>query len=304
MDIARYIGLFLLKNSFCYIPGLGNIEIKKTSATHDGTALKAPAHEIVITPGGSIDDSLANFIATNEKISIASASNGIRDFVTASKAKLNAGEEVAIPSLGLLSQAGGRLHFITDPAFKFTPAPIPTITHAPRSMEDVKTTASSGSTYIKQKQGGGLSKTVIIGIVAGLVVGATAAGVVYMRNNNPEPVAEEVVVGVQEPVTPAVDTTATDTAAITDSSAINTSATTSAATPGQYKVILNTYDTRAKAERRTNKLASFGNTVEMIAQDSTTFHVVMPIKMADAESARILDSLRRTFNPQGVSIYR
>ncbi len=303
MDIARYIGLFLLKNSFCYIPGLGNIEIKKTSAAHDGTALQAPAHEIVITPGGSIDDSLANFIATNEKISIASASNAIRDFVTTSKAKLNSGEEVSIPSLGLLSQAGGRLHFITDPAFKFTPAPIPTITHAPRSMEEIKTPSSSGSTYIKQKQSGGLSKTVIIGIVAGLIVGAIAAGVVYMRNNNPEPVEEEVV-AVQEPVTPAVDTAGIDTNAVAIDSAMNTPAPTSVTTPGQYKVILNTYDTRTKAERRASKLTSFGNTVEMIAQDSSTFHVVMPIKMADADSARMLDSLRRTFNPQGVRIYR
>ena len=68
MDIAKYIGQYLLKNSFCYIHGLGNLEISKKPAFYDGKSLQAPTYEIVLSSGGSIDDNFANFIATNEQI--------------------------------------------------------------------------------------------------------------------------------------------------------------------------------------------------------------------------------------------
>src|SRR6185437_14180538 len=100
MDVAKYIGLFLLKNHFCYIHGLGNLELHKKSASYDGTALQAPSYEVVVTPAGSIDDNLANFIATNEQTSISKASNALRDFSIQARADLQAGKEVLIPHIG------------------------------------------------------------------------------------------------------------------------------------------------------------------------------------------------------------
>ena len=42
MDIAKYIGLYLLKNNFCYLHGLGNLEIKRRPAVYEGDSLHAP----------------------------------------------------------------------------------------------------------------------------------------------------------------------------------------------------------------------------------------------------------------------
>ena len=78
MDVAKYIGLFLLKNNFVYIHGLGNLELRKRPASFNGEALQGSTYEVVMTPMGSIDDNLANFIATNEQISISKASNAHR----------------------------------------------------------------------------------------------------------------------------------------------------------------------------------------------------------------------------------
>ena len=80
MEIDKYIGQFILKNNFCYIHGLGNLELQKRTTMHDGKALVPPTYEVVVTAGGSIDDSFANFIATNEMISISKAANALREY--------------------------------------------------------------------------------------------------------------------------------------------------------------------------------------------------------------------------------
>ena len=73
-----------------------------------------------------------------------------------------------------------------------------------------------------------------------------------------------------------------------------------------FEVILNTYDAMDKAVRRTEKLKSYGNNVTMkAAADSSAFYVVLPVTdVAVADTTRVLDSLRRNFNPNGVSILR
>src|ERR1700742_1700349 len=118
MDIAKYIGLFLLKNHFCYVHGLGNMELRKRTASYDGTALQAPSYEVVVTPGGSIDDNLANFIAVNEQISISKAANALRDFSIQARKDMAAGKEVPIPDMGKFVEQNGKVKFVTDDNFR------------------------------------------------------------------------------------------------------------------------------------------------------------------------------------------
>src|SRR3954462_2687050 len=127
MDIAKYIGLFLLKNHFCYVHGLGNMELNKRPAMHDGKSLQSPSYEVVVTPGGSIDDNLANFIATNEQISISKAANALREYSIQARKDLAQGKEGPFPNIGKFVEENGKVRFITDNTFRFTPAGIPTI---------------------------------------------------------------------------------------------------------------------------------------------------------------------------------
>lgn len=312
MDIAKYIGLFLLKSNFCYIPGLGNLELKKRTATYDGQALQAPVYEVVLTPGGSIDDSLANFIATNEKISIASASNAIRNFVTQTKVELQAGNSVPIPSLGAFVEINGRIQFVTDPAFKYTPPAIPTVKHATRSTLDKEpaSTYTSTTKAYRSSTSGGISwgKVIIVLVIIGVVAALVAGGIHYFYSNQEmQPVKDTAQVIVQpapEP-TPAVDTThKQDSIAAADTA--HAQATAPIATNGSetIKVIVGTYTSRDKADKRTHKLQTFGNAVETIAKDSTTFYVVMSLTTTEANKQNALDSLKRTYNPKGVTEYK
>lgn len=120
MDIARYIGLFLLKNEQCYVNGLGTLQFIRKPATYDGQHLHASTNEINIVPGGNVDESLANFIATNEQISITKAVNALKEYSTETKNRLQAGQMVTLPYLGKLMAEDGRIGFITDPLLQFS----------------------------------------------------------------------------------------------------------------------------------------------------------------------------------------
>ena len=70
-----------------------------------------------------------------------------------------------------------------------------------------------------------------------------------------------------------------------------------------FKLILNTYETQRKADKRYQQLTRNGNVVEVKAEDSSTYFILMGIQAPPADTARIIDSLRRTFNPDGVYLY-
>jgi hypothetical protein len=303
MDIAKYIGLFLLKTNYCYIPGLGNLEIKKLPASHDGQNLKAPSYEVIVTPGGSIDDSLANFIATNEQISISKASNALREFSTEAKADLNAGKDVIIPALGKFTGQSGRVQFITDPHMQYTPRAIPTVKHvAAANAENRPKTPAYSNPNIQSKQTNWGKIALFIAIPVILII-AVVMGMNYMSSKPAEtvavPMTEEAVV--ETPLEPAVtDSTAIDSNAVaTETPASNVQMNNGMLS---FKLILKDYKTNAAAEKRVSQLNSYGNNVEVVMKDSSTWYVVMPVTALAADTAHVIDSIRRMYNPKGVTI--
>lgn len=318
MDIAKYIGLFLLKNKFCYIHGLGNLELKKRSASYDDQSLQPPSYEVTLTPGGSIDDNLANFIATNEQISISKASNSLREFSTAAKEELQAGREVNIPAIGKFVEQNGKLHFVTDPNLQYHPPSIPTLRSAPRRTETIPSAAheapvskpqpayqppvTTTSSYTEPTQGARLNwgRIILAIILLGIVIAAVIFGLRYWRlqqEDNADTQNEITVDTMAQAIPAPVDTVKPEP--VNEHEMVMQGDGSLA-----FKAILNTYDDGAKAERRIQQLQSYGNNVELITEDSTMFLVVMPVVAAPADTARILDSLTRNFNPSdGVTIY-
>lgn len=313
MDIAKYIGLYLLKNNFCYIHGLGNLELRKKPAVHDGQTLQAPQYEVYLSPTGSIDDNLANFIATHEQTSISKAANALRDFSIQARADLQAGKDVPIPALGKFVEEQGVIRFITDPHLQYTPPSIPALRTAKRVDEapSFKTTDPAEDTY---NRGGSVNwgrAAIWIGLLA-LVAVIVFFAIRFLNSPDPEAgpataaqVTDSNALTPPDAMMPDTTLMPQDTAAAPATTATPAPAITTGADGRMaLRVVLGTYPTRTAAERRTTTLRNNGNTVEMVARDSSSFLVVMPISAAPADTTRMLDSLRRMFNPKGVSIYR
>ncbi|XZF14477.1 hypothetical protein ACTHGU_22060 [Chitinophagaceae bacterium MMS25-I14] len=307
MDIAKYIGQFLLKNNFCYIHGLGNLELRKKPASYDGQSVSSPQFEVLLTPTGSIDDNLANFIAVNEQISISKAANSLREFSMESRAALQEGKEVIIPGIGkYIQQQNGKLQFITDPHLQYTPPSIPALKIVKREEEPKPKITAESQNERSNAANINWGKIILWVVILGVVIAAVVMGISYINSHNVPADVKPATVDTpvqQAPVNnaPVPDTMATkpaDTAA----PAVPPAPTPAANGTMQYKVILNTYPARALAEKRAKKLTGYGNAVEVAAKDSTTFYVVMPVNGSIADTARVLDSLRKNFNPKGVSV--
>ena len=305
MDIAKYIGLFLLKNNFCYLHGLGNLELRKKPASYNGQELQAPEFDVVLTPGGSIDDTLANYIATHEQTSISKAANALREFSTATRADLAAGKEVAIDGIGHFYEQNSQVKFKANPQLIHVPPPVPVLRMSKR-LEEAPDFRRETTDEIKDRERVSIAwnKIALFGVIILVVIGAIIFGVRYMNTSHTPATKDTVAVvnTVQQapvnPVPPLPDTTHKDTA---QHASIPAPAISSPAAAG-YTVILNTYPNRKFAEKRAATLKSYGNKVEVISKDSTNNYVTMQINMAAADTVHVLDSLRRVFNPKGVRI--
>lgn len=344
MDIAKYIGLYLLKNQTCYVHGLGNIEIRRKPASYDGRNLVPGVSEVVVVPANTVDDSLSNFIATNEQISISKASNALKDYATNAMADVQAGREVLIPAIGSFFQVNDKLQFATAPQLLLTPPPIPTEKNLPRRNTGAATSTQAPSLGYQQEQQapaymappvatmqvpaqpypqmeeekkGGLNWGRIILFV--LILLALIGGIAYVAKNilkigggAPAPVQQQQPMTVPAPAdTIGASQRATDTTQLIDTAeTMVVDETVPAQQPVvnkgpmlNFKVIINTYEERQRAEKRLSRLRSYGHRVELVSEDSSTYYILLPVSIQRADSSRAMDSLRRTYNPDGVFVY-
>jgi hypothetical protein len=144
---------------------------------------------------------------------------------------------------------------------------------------------------------GGIAAIVIIFIIFGIRAMNNSAGPVAPADNTAPATAQTTT-----SASALSDNTQIDTTVAAPTTTPPTAAATPAAADGKIRVVLGVYPSRSAAERRIKTLTSNGNTVELVAQDSSNFLVVMPIAFGTADSTRTIDSLRRMFNPKGVRI--
>lgn len=309
MDIAKYVGLYLLKNKYCCLQGLGNVEIKKTAAQHDGKELKAGTYYATLNPVGSIDDSFPNFVANNEHVSIAKASNEISEFIKESKSKMAAGSAVVIPSVGQYVMKGAQLQFELDPAFVMPTNPLLfPIAEAPKlNADELKAkdepSFESYNNYTKHRAVNWniVAFWGVVIIIGGSIIGW---GVRYLMNQ--QSASPAMVEQVEKPTMPVAATVVADTALTQNADstmAASTLAANASDTPS-FKFIIKEYNNLAKAEKKQKQLFSYGYNVGVVNKDSTTFYVVSTIKVMPTDTAKIKDSLTKLLNPSGVVIMK
>ncbi|MCC6185989.1 MAG: hypothetical protein IT256_02435 [Chitinophagaceae bacterium] len=303
MDIAKYIGLYILKNKYCCLQGLGNLEIKKIPAQHHGDQLTSPSYVAQLDPQGSIDDSFPNFVANNERVSIAKASNEISDFIRNSKVKLANGEAIIVPSVGQYILQGHRLSFELDANFSLPTSPIhfPIATTAAPTPETPKPDGHLFESFNNTNKQSAINWNMVAiwGII--IVIGASIIGwgVRYFINQTPSPeIVEQAPSPIQVPIAVAEDTTANSI----DSAALAAISPTSSTDTGSYTFLIKEYNTLAKAEKRQKQLISFGYNVGLKTIDSNLHYVISTIRATPADTAHIRDSLSRNLNPSGVRI--
>lgn len=313
MDIAKYIGLFLLKNDYCYLPGIGNLEIKRKPASYDPAAqqLHSPEYELLYTQTiGSIDDRFANFIANNERISIAHAANAIREYTAQAKQLIRNGHDLPIPGIGKFSgDSSGSIHFIPDANLHIEGKTIPFFKTSTRVEEQKEKPISEiyQNTSFREPRADeeivlkpaqiNWGKIALLSFLS-LIILSGAFLIFWYYNNSPTlvkvPKQQDEPEQVATPTIPESGSISSDTLTSTTSSTPPTGTVTTIGA----KVIINEYSDANRADRRLKQLQSYGNAVELVQRDSN-YYIVLPVIGIVNDEAAYLDSLKRIFNPNG-----
>lgn len=322
MDIGKYVGLFLLKNEYCYLPGFGSLQVIKRSASFNKETLQTESsgYEVVFVKGaGSLDDSFANFIANLERISIAHASNHIREYCSHIKEEFNKGNEIIIPGIGkFISKVGGEdVYFETDPELRIQEKQIPFFKISSEVQEKKKEETLSNiiekTTFrepksdeeivIKPAQVNWGKLGIIIGIIV-LILAIVAFVIVNMDKGTDKPLTEapqttpEVI---EQPIVPVDTVPATDTAVHRDTVTTAVAAPTATAA-GEIRIIVNSYSNKERADSRKDKLLSYNyKNIEVVehGMDSLKFHVVLRTAVTPENVQRTVDSVKKMLNPNG-----
>jgi len=319
MDIGKYIGKFLIKNKYCSLSGLGVFELKKIPAYEQKGEISNPAHQVTFTPIGSIDDTFASFIASFENVSISNAANNIKEYCRNAKEEIEINGKFGIENLGNLTSSNGKLVFHQNAdldlglsSIPVTPIEIKPIN--PETQEKIKENFSyppANTTYLRSKQ---INWTkILIPVLA--VVGLSVAGYFgynYYKNNltpaNETNGTETPAVQIDTIVTSTVDTTAIlasdtlqhdTTLAPTPTTNDTIAASVKPVAIGkEYKVLIFTYNEEASAIAKVNKLNRYGNKSSVVNLNGQ-FMVALTASNLQNDTTKLVDSLRRFFNPKG-----
>jgi nucleoid DNA-binding protein len=306
MDIAKYIGLFLLKNQFCYVHGLGNLELRKLPATHDSKALNAPVYDVIVSPAGSIDDNLANFIATNEQISISKAANALREFSIQARKDMAEGREVPIPNIGKFVEENGRIKFITDPHFKYTPASIPVIKNS-KQLEEQQAHSPFKPAYPDTGRGTSVNWSMIILVVVLLAILAGGGYGIYhylQQNKTADSTATTDATTTPAPVVTPTVSTAPDSSVVNQPDTTAANAAIDSNQVYSIKWVIGSYRSKARADRRVETLGLSHIPAEVTQRDSTSYFVLTTVNSRTVDTAHVRDSLVRFYGYKEVTIYQ
>lgn len=323
MDIGKYVGLFLLKNEYCYLPGIGSLQVVKRTASFNKETLQTetPGYEVVfVKGGGSLDDSFANFIANNERISIAHAANHIREFCTLLKEEFKNGNEILIPGVGkFVSKTGGdEVYFETDPDIRVQEKKIPFFKNS-SGLGDTKKEESLSKIIEKTtfKEPKSDEDIVIqpakvnwgkLGIVIAIVVIVLAIIAFIIFNMNQNKVGNDTAdVSTEPEIAYLEEDIVEEPAQLSDSTSGDSTVApgndvTPALTDGTVNIIINSYTSQEKAAKRKSQLESFGYTNMELAEkgsDSVRFHVVIKAVTTQEHLQQTIDSLKKLLNPNG-----
>ncbi|MFN5943002.1 MAG: hypothetical protein ACK44S_07435 [Bacteroidota bacterium] len=280
MDIASYIGQFLLRNKYCYLHGIGSLKLNKLPKGDAGSYV----YHVQLLPGGSIDDLFANFVATSEQVSISKAANAIREYNTEIRSLLDTQQKVIIPTIGYLVKVDNHYTFVTDDNFSYQPSVNPALKFV--NAKPIKEATTSDEIIEETPQKAIVNWSKIILFIALLLVAGIAIYFIATQSKNISATQDQPIVNTTtEIVAPAIDTAVVQP----DTLVTNT----------EYKFLIKTYSTLGAAVKRYQQLLSYGNKVGLQTSDSISYQLYISMPASALDTTQAKDSLRVIFNPKG-----
>ncbi len=319
MNIESYTIIFLKKQRYLNLPGIGNFKL-----------IKSNGEDIVeFSPVSIIDDLFASFIGVNENVSSNNAANAISKYAKEIKNSLKEGKDVNIPGLGTLHQSGSTITFKQESEDTFLrpienknfrdltfgsgsmhtmqPNIISDMDEAElnKDMESAEPTTFQTETYnpaydfenIQQesekkerqkKMTKNLLTTVLVLSILGILVWAFY-NFLY-QDDTTEVTTPTTTQEVDESATTAATTAAAD----------STTQASAASSASEWAFVVKSYDSQISADKRAKQLSDYGwEATNEPAGESGNYNIVIKLPNDGRSTDAVADSLRKVLNPGG-----
>jgi nucleoid DNA-binding protein len=319
MDLNKYIALYLVKNKYCSLPGLGTLQLNKQAAQRNSDNLEPPSYSISFQNVGSIDDQLPHFIGMQENISTNNASNALSVFAKEVKEEIAAGRPYILDGLGRFIGNNQKLEFhqVSDLDLGEFTQQIPTKANMDFANNTVETNQPALEELKINHQNNpktplSLGKIVVPILLIGAIGTAGYFGYNYIQNKKATDstpaiteftdtteqttLVEDSILNAKTQV--AIDTSVS-TIAVKSTDSVVTTPTDPIATGPAMKVVIQTYTNEAEANKRVATLVKLSKAASVLKIDSSTYHVVINLPSTSNTKDKVIDSLRRFYNPGG-----
>jgi len=322
IHIENYISSFLLKNKYCAISGLGTLNLKREAAQMRSTDgdIYPPNYTISFSPIGVIDDGFATFIANHENVSISKASNDIKTFTQDVKRELRKTGRFELDGVGHFTYKNETIQFFQDDTLDLEQEPIKVYQEG-QTISEEETLADAKSfkdlNYTHSEKGMGRPKmgTLIKYLLAlMLLIGLAVAAYFafnYFKNKRAQDTTTEEVANITEYETGELDDTtynkdealtleegSSETSNSEESNSASTNSKVVKAAAGEFNVAVLSYDNKASAKIKADKLVTYGNKASIL-QKGDRHYVIITAGHSSNDTTVLKDSLRRFFNPSG-----
>lgn len=234
------------------------------------------------------DAALIDFIVQHSRKMRALASSDLESFLSLGTQFLNIGKPLKLEGIGILekNQLG---------EFQFTQFGQIVTARAEEAPVQIKEKRDESFSFNNTEPNTkNTSKKMIAALLGLVILGGVGFGVWYLFMRN-KPASETAQQTVTPPFIPTTDTVVKkDSLPITqkpDSITVNTQAPTTGAYT--FKVVIKNYPSLAVAQKRYDKLSSYGHKLILYTNDSVTFKVAMPLNLPISDTAYAVDSVRK-----------
>ncbi len=248
------------------------------------TVLPENSIEFEYNARAGVDEGLIDFIVQNSRKIRPLATSDLESYVILNKQFLNIGKPLVIEGLGTLQKT-------QDGNFAFAQASISHVTtrETPKVVTEKVIERIIFATPPKEKSNG-MNKIIILSTI-GLIILSLLAYAVYhfISKNNVDVPSEQLSseTAKQENIVPATVQKAND-------STIQISKIVTKDSNSFY-VVIKEYQDLVIAQKRLEKLSSYGNNLILSTQDSITYKMRMPFKLPLTDTLRMRDSLSKFF---------
>lgn len=303
MKIQDILSQYLYKEKSLTLPGLGRFDLDPSVNVYELKEEGWPANTISFTHdrNAPLTDDLLQFLVQQTGKMKPLATSDLESYISTGLQLLNIGKPFPIKGIGSLTKTReNQLQFEQG-----SPA-LEKIDSINTDHVRDRTVVADGEEVIdfSHEERKSSKKPIIIfgSLVAVVLVGwAVYFYLQKMKPSEPEETVQTEQQAAMDTITPAIDTmsVSTDTA---QPAPVDTTPVVTAPTPvqptansGSFQLIVDQYKAKAAADRRVEALKIRGFDVSVQQKDSSNYRVVLQVNRPLADSAYVMDSLRKYY---------